>query len=81
MLHVSSERENSEGFRNGKRDFDHQILSDIVENSAKEFCCKILNYKSNVLFFFLILKQKSKHMIFKYCLTILKVIMIGTNKQ
>lgn len=52
MLHVSSERENSEGFRNGKRDFDHQILSDIVENSAKEFCCKILNYKSNVLIFF-----------------------------
>lgn len=52
MLHVSSESENSEGFRNGKRDFDHQILSDIVENSAKEFCCKILNYESNVLIFF-----------------------------
>lgn len=58
MLHVSSERENSEGFRNGKRDFDHQILSDIVENSAKEFCCKILNYKSNVLIFFLNFKTK-----------------------
>lgn len=51
MLHVSSEWENPEDFRNGIRDFDHQILSGIVINSAKEFCCKILNYKSNVFFF------------------------------
>lgn len=52
MLYVSSERENFEGFRNGKCDFDYQILSDIVENLVKEFCCKIFNYKSNVLIFF-----------------------------
>lgn len=48
MLHVSSERENPDDSRNGKRDFDYQI----VGNSAKEFCCEILNYKSNVLICF-----------------------------
>lgn len=53
MVQVSSEKEHREDSTNGKRDFDYQILNDIVEDLAKEFCCKILNYESNVLFFYI----------------------------
>lgn len=36
---------------NGTREFENQKLSDIAEDSAKEFCCEILSYKSNAFFF------------------------------
>lgn len=50
---------------NGTREFENQKVSDIAEDSAKEFCCEILSYKSNALFF-LMLKHKFKHIILDY---------------